>query len=324
MGLEARSTDAKGRVSLPKSFANATVIIEWKSRVTVGTRLMDDESRVTEPRQTGPDLDPVPLLPPLSLPAVLEQVRARTPARILTGRAGAAYRTTTWLELRRDHAAARDAVCTELDLAGDLGAAFLAEWGLFEVATLAHTKQEFLLRPDLGRSFGPAARAELVHRCPAGADLQVAIADGLSAAAVRAQVPALLPLLAGQADRRGWRFGQPFFIRHGRVGLLNEIGEIIDPAVAVLLIGERPGLATALSLSAYMAYRPRNGHDDSRRNLISNIHARGVPPDQAAPRIAELAAQMIQRATSGITVKEQAIPTAGLTGSPLADRCLED
>ena len=91
-------------------------------------------------------------------------------------------------------------------------------------------------------------------------------------------MPALLPLLAAEADHRGWRFGRPFFIRHGRVGVLNDIGEMLDPAVVVLLIGERPGLATAESLSAYMAYRPRAGHDDARRNLISNIHARGVSP----------------------------------------------
>ena len=244
----------------------------------------------------------MPQLPP---PSPLERVRLRTPARILAGRAGAAYRTTTWLELRRDHAAAKDAVRAELDLAVDLGAEFLAEWGLFEVATLARTKDEFLLRPDLGRSLSTEARAEITRRCSAGADLQVAVVDGLSAAAVQAQVPALLPLLAAEAHRWGWRFGQPFFIRHGRVGVLNEIGEILDPAVAVLLIGERPGLTTALSLSAYMAYRPRDGHDDSRRNLISNIHARGVLPDQAAPRIAQMAAQMIQLATSGIHVKEE-------------------
>ena len=130
------------------------------------------------------------------------------------------------------------------------------------------------------------------------------IADGLSAAAVQAQVPALLPLLAIEAEHRSWQFGQPFFVRHGRVGILNDIGEFLNPAVAVLLIGERPGLTTALSLSAYMAYRPRHGHDDARRNLISNIHARGVSPDQAAYRIAQLAAQMIQLATSGVQIKE--------------------
>jgi len=281
---------------------------------------MDDESRAIEPRQDSPDFDPAPFLPPWSVPTVLEHVRARTPARIFTGRAGAAYRTTTWLELRRDHAAAKDAVCAELDLTDDLGAEFVAEWGLFEVATLAYTKEEFLLRPDLGRSLGTSARAELARRCPAGIDLQVAIVDGLSAIAVRAQVPTLLPLLAAEARRRAWRFGQPFCIRHGRVGLLNDIGEMINPVVAVLLIGERPGLATAESLSAYMAYRPRNGHDDSRRNLISNIHARGVSPDQAVPRIAELAARMIRLATSGIAVKEQAIPTVGPARGLLKER----
>ncbi len=233
------------------------------------------------------------------------------PPRILTGRTGSSYRTSTYLELRRDHAAARDAVVAELALERDLGAAFVAEWGLFEVATMAKTKSEFLLRPELGRSLNPSARAELAGRCPIGADLQVAIADGLSAVALRAQVPALLPLLAAEARRRGWRFGQPFAIRHGRVGVLNDLGEALDPAVVVLLIGERPGLATAESLSAYMAYRPRAGHDDSRRNLISNIHARGVPPEEAAVRIARLAEQMIALATSGVVVKEQGMITAG-------------
>jgi ethanolamine ammonia-lyase small subunit len=144
----------------------------------------------------------------------------------------------------------------------------------------------------------------------------VAIADGLSAAAVRVQVPVLLPLLAEEARQRSWRFGQPFFIRHGRVGVLNDIGEVLQPTVVVLLIGERPGLATAESLSAYMAYRPRAGHDDARRNLISNIHARGIPHHHAAARIAELAARMIEVQTSGIAIKEERKATAPL-GLPL-------
>ena len=234
----------------------------------------------------------------------------------MTGRVGGAYRTATWLELRRDHAAARDAVRTEFDLTTDLGASFVSEWGLFETATLAQNKEEFLLRPDLGRVLSAAAKTELALRCPANADVQVAIADGLSAAAIRTQVPTLLPLLATEAGRRGWSFGQPFFIRHGRVGTLNDIGEILDCAVAVLLIGERPGLATAESLSAYMAYRPRSGHDDARRNLISNIHSRGVPADQAALRIALLAARMIALKTSGVAVKEESPETVPIRGEP--------
>jgi ethanolamine ammonia-lyase small subunit len=272
-------------------------------------RPMDNKAHMVERRQHGPDSDPVPSpSSPASPPTLLMQALAQTPARILTGRVGAAYRTATWLKLRCDHAAARDAVRSEVELTGDLGTVFVAEWGLFEVATLAQTKAEFLLRPDLGRSLEDAARVELARRCPLGADFQVAIADGLSAVAVRAQVPVILPLLAAEAQRRNWQFGQPFFIRHARVGTLNDIGETLNPTVAVLLIGERPGLATAESLSAYMAYRPRAGHDDTRRNLISNIHVRGVPPEQAVPRIAQLAARMIQLRTSGVVVKEQWTP----------------
>src|SRR5262249_39951973 len=92
------------------------------------------------------------------------------------------------------------------------------------------------------------------------------------------------------------------------VGVLNDIGDLLDPAVVVLLIGERPGLATAESLSAYMAYRPRTGHTDAQRNLISNIHVRGVPCEAAAPRILNLAAQMIRLKASGVAVKEELTP----------------
>jgi ethanolamine ammonia-lyase small subunit len=186
----------------------------------------------------------------------------------------------------------------------------VTEWGLFEVATLAESKTEYLLQPDLGRSLSSGAKAELLKRCFPGVQLQVAIADGLSVKAVQAQVGSLLPLLKALAEQRGWRFGQPFLIRHGRVGVLNDIGETLDPVVVVLLIGERPGLATSESLSAYMAFKPRTGHDDSQRNLISNIHARGVQPVQASERIARLAELMIARGASGVSVKEEMIDNA--------------
>jgi ethanolamine ammonia-lyase small subunit len=241
---------------------------------------------------------------PAPLSEVLAAVRARTPARILVGRAGPSYLTPTQLALRCDHAAALDAVRTEIDLERDLGADLVRRFSLFEVATRAASKDEYLLRPDLGRRLSDAARAILAADCPADVTLQVFVGDGLSAAAVAAQVPGLLPLLAEEARRRGWSFGRPFLVRHCRVGVLNDVGDLLRPAVAVLLIGERPGLATAESLSAYLAYRPRAGHTDAQRNLISNIHARGVPVADAAPRIAALAEKMIRLQTSGVAVKE--------------------
>jgi ethanolamine ammonia-lyase small subunit len=238
----------------------------------------------------------------------VEALRARTPARVLVGRAGPGYRTATLLELRQDQAAAVDAVRAELDLAGAFGREFIERWGHFEVATRAEDRTDYLLRPDRGRRLADAARVEVVRLGTARADLQVVLGDGLSWAAVAAQVPPLLPLLAEQARQRGWTFGRPFAVRHCRVGVLNDVGELLDPVVAVLLIGERPGLATAESLSAYLAYRPRSGHTDAQRNLIANIHARGVPPAAAAGRILALVEQLRGAQTSGVAVKEETLP----------------
>ena len=238
------------------------------------------------------------------LPEIVRKIRARTPARLLVGRAGAAYRTGTQLELREAHAAARDAVCDELKCEETFGGAFVKEWNLFEVLTKAATKDEYLLRPELGRQFNDRARAQLLSRCSIGNDLQIAIGDGLSVAAVAAQVPTLLPLLSEGARQRQWKMGQVFVIHHCRVGILNEIGELLHPRVAVLLIGERPGLATAESLSAYLAYQPRKAHTDAERNVISNIHARGLTAERAAARILNLADQMMRVRSSGCRLKE--------------------
>jgi ethanolamine ammonia-lyase small subunit len=233
------------------------------------------------------------------LPEIVRKIRARTPARLLVGRAGAAYRTSTQLDLREAHAAARDAVRAELDLQSVFGADFVERWGLFEVHTSASEKNEYLLRPDLGRHFDDASRAEIQKRCPRDSDIQIVIGDGLS------QVPPLLPLLYDAATARGWKLGHSFVIHYCRVGILNEIGELLNPRVAVLLIGERPGLATAESLSAYMAHRPRATHSDVNRNLISNIHSRGLSARAAATRILNLAARMMKSNSSGYLLREE-------------------
>jgi ethanolamine ammonia-lyase small subunit len=242
--------------------------------------------------------------PETELSEIVKKVRAQTPARLLTGRSGAGYRTNTQLELREAHAAARDAVHAELNLFANFGQDFARKWNLFEVCSQATTKDEYLLRPDLGRHLNDKSRAEISRRCAMGRDLQVVIGDGLSVTAVSIQVPRLLPLLHEGAKTRDWSLGEIFVIRHCRVGLLNEIGELLGPKVTVLLIGERPGLATAESLSAYMAYQPKASDTDANRNLISNIHARGVSTGQAAQRILNLAAAMIQTQRSGCQLRE--------------------
>src|SRR2546421_92151 len=116
-------------------------------------------------------------LGPPDWPEIVRKIRARTPARLLAGRAGAGYRTSTQLDLRAAHAAARDAVRAELDLEHLFTPAFVKQWKLFEVSTQADSKDEYLLRPDLGRRFTENSRAELLKRCRPGNRLQIAIGD---------------------------------------------------------------------------------------------------------------------------------------------------
>ena len=242
------------------------------------------------------------------LDAVLEKTRHRTPARVFVGRSGAGYLTRTQLELRQGQAAAADAVRAEFDIEKHLGSKLIRDFGVFEVQTAATSKDEYIRNPSLGRRFCEIAREEILHRCARGTDLQIIIGDGLSIAALAAQIPGLLPGVMSLAQSKGWKLGQPFAIRYCRVGILNEVGELLRPKVAVLLIGERPGLATDESLSAYFAFRPRAGQTDSDRNVISNIHKRGVDHVQAAVRVVNLAAQLMASGRSGSEIKEDLPP----------------
>ncbi len=240
-------------------------------------------------------------------PEIVRKIRARTPARIFVDR-GPAYSTQMELDLRGAHASAVDAVWAEFDLHTNFPPDFIVQWDLFQVSSQVESKSQFLLRPDLGRNLSDAAKTLIRQRCPKEPDLQIVIGDGLSGAALSTQVPALFPLLQQHARAHGWSIGQSFAVRYCRVGIMNAIGDLLSPRVLVLLIGERPGLATAESLSAYMAYSPRPGHTDADRNLISNIHARGVRIKDAANRILSMAARMMALKLSGTTVKEEASP----------------
>jgi len=257
-----------------------------------------------EPRPPATEGLPADLQTDAQTAALIAAIRDRTPARLLLERRGGSYRTRDQLALHEDHAAAVDAVWRTFDPQRDWPADFCERWCFVDAASAAATKEDHIRRPDLGRIFSTAAATAVASSCPHAADMQVVVGDGLSAGAVARQVPRLLPLLADAASRHGWSFGRPILVRHCRVGILNQVGAILAPRVAVLLVGERPGLRSAESLSAYMAYRPAAEHTDAHRNLVSNIHAAGTPPEHAAERIAALAAEMMRLETSGPLVKE--------------------
>lgn len=232
-------------------------------------------------------------------------VSAITPARLFKGRAGPAYHTSDLLQLRSDHAQARDAVDAPFHPETILDEAASRDWNPLILSTVAQTREEYLVRPDHGRRFDETSIEAIRAGAASGAVIQIVIGDGLSVAAVEQQVPKLLPALKPLIEAKGWKLGRLLIVRNCRVGILNHIGELLRPEVAVLLIGERPGLAAANSLGAYMAFRPGAGQTDADRNVISNIHERGIGVAEAAARIVNLASEMMRRGKSGVEVKEQ-------------------
>ncbi len=218
------------------------------------------------------------------------------PARIAVGRAGTRYRTNTLLRFRADHAAAKDAVLSEVD------PRLVDKLGLFEVATRAADKRHFLLRPDAGRSLSDEARAEIQRRCARAPRLQVIYGDGLSAAAFNQHGEVFHRALEKELAAAGIPLGTPFFVRRSRVKVMDEIARLVDAEAALFVCGERPGLGYSDSLSAYYIYRPSAGATDADREVISNINPRGVEPARAARLTAEAIARILRERKSGVVV----------------------
>jgi ethanolamine ammonia-lyase small subunit len=159
-----------------------------------------------------------------------------------------------------------------------------------------------LLRPDLGRRLDEASLGVVRTRCKRQVDVQIVVADGLSAVACAATGKRLHDAVAAACAARGLSVGTPVAARYARVWLEDEIGQEVGAKVAMILLGERPGLGTGDGLSAYVVYEPKVGKTDGDRNMISNIHSRGMPPEEAAARLAALAHAMIQQRMSGVTL----------------------
>jgi len=232
-------------------------------------------------------------------PAGLAALIASTTARIGVGRAGPRYTTASLLLFQADHAVTQDALYRDVD------PKLLEELGLFSVETrITGGKQEYLLRPDLGRQLADEAKRTIGERCVKNPAVQLVIGDGLSAAAIEANLRQILPVIKQGVQAAGLSFGTPFFVKHCRVGVMNDIGDLVQPEVLILLIGERPGLGRADSMSAYMAFRPKPGDTDADRDAICNIFdGGGTNPLEAGAFVVQLAQKMRQHQASGVKLK---------------------
>jgi ethanolamine ammonia-lyase small subunit len=252
-------------------------------------------------------------LPSRPPPRSLRDLRHLTPARVGLGRAGASLPTQALLAFTLDHARARDAVHAGFDTAAivsGLGALGLATR---QVSSCAQGRKDYLRRPDLGRKLDAASRDSLASGRYGRCDLAIVIGDGLSPSAVNAHalelIRNLVPRLAADAVGLG-----PVVVAEGaRVALADEIGALLGARMAVMLIGERPGLSAPHSLGAYLTFAPQACRTDAMRNCVSNIHCTGLSYDEAAFKIAWLVREGLARQATGVALKDE----SGLAGTPI-------
>jgi ethanolamine ammonia-lyase small subunit len=233
-------------------------------------------------------------------------LRRFTQARIALGRAGHAVPTRAVLEFQLAHAQARDAVQLPWDMAG-LGAQLrgLGKEPLV-LATSVASRDEYLRRPDLGRVLGEESRSRLRCTAASGADVALIVTNGLSSTAVeRHGLPLLKAILAGYESRQ-LRMAPVCLVANGRVALSDDIGSVLAARVAVIVVGERPGLSAADSLGIYLTHAPQPGNCDAQRNCISNIRPpAGMGYEAAAAKLLYLTEEALRRGISGVALKDE-------------------
>jgi ethanolamine ammonia-lyase small subunit len=235
-------------------------------------------------------------------PALAARLRSLTPARIALGRTGVSQHTRDQLAFQRCHALARDAVHAQLQPA-TLAAAIAAITGneALRLHSAAQDRACYLQRPDLGRRLDEAGRNELARFAGSRFDLAIVVADGLSALAVERHAHPLLEAFLPQL--KGWKLAPVCVVEQGRVAIGDEIGELLAAELAVVLIGERPGLSSPDSLGAYITWQPRPGRTDAERNCVSNIRTEGLGYDQAAGQLVRYLIEARRRRITGVELK---------------------
>lgn len=239
------------------------------------------------------------------------EIRALTQARLTFGGRGAALDTASALNFSLDHAMAREAVLSELDL--KVLGQDLSEAGLdhHAVTSRAATRDDFIRRPDLGRKLREQDAEALQAFGPV--DVALVLGDGLSATAVALNGPAFISDLAARMKSRHLSVGPIVIARQARVALGDQIALAMQARTVVVALGERPGLSAADSLGVYITHQPAAQTQDSERNCLSNIRAAGMSTSAAAQTAEQLIIAMRQLGQSGVALNQ------AMQSAPLVD-----
>ncbi|MCQ1059820.1 ethanolamine ammonia-lyase subunit EutC [Photobacterium sp. DNB23_23_1] len=246
------------------------------------------------------------------------QLRAFTSARIALGRSGNSIPTKELLSFQLDHAQAMDAVHCALDT--DLLVSQLVEIPSLLESTLASPvvveskvtdRLMYLQRPDLGRQLNDVSWLALEnlsskhHDTP---DLAIVIADGLSSTAIQShavEVVSRLFSMLGNDREHEWDLSPISVVKQGRVAVADDISQCFNAKMALILIGERPGLTSPDSMGMYLTWGARRGAKDSHRNCISNVRPGGLSYDDACNRALYLLKEARKLQLSGVNLKDR-------------------
>jgi len=220
-----------------------------------------------------------------------------TPARIHIGRSGPRMTTKELLKFRQDHAIAMDAVWSHVNEEA------VEQLGFKIINTLIKDKEEYIRRSDLGRKFSEETLEDIKNTCINHPTVQIIAVDGLSSPAIDANLKDIYGILIDGFKHKGISIGTPLFVRYGRVATMDAISEVLGAEITILLVGERPGLATGESMSAYMAYQSSTDKPESQRTVVSNIHNAGLYPVEAGAQIIHITEIMLNEKKSGVELK---------------------
>lgn len=233
-------------------------------------------------------------------------LRCFTQARIALGRAGHALPTREVMEFQLAHAQARDAVHFPWDTAAFAGQVQELGEEVLLLYTPIASRDEYLRRPDLGRVLSDASLCRLMDFNTGDADVALIVTNGLSSTAVERHGLPLLQAILSCYRSQQLSLAPVCLVANGRVALSDQVGNLLRARVAVIIVGERPGLSVADSLGIYLTYAPKPGNTDAQRNCISNIRPpEGLGYDEAADKLLYLTGEALRRGVSGVELKDE-------------------
>lgn len=234
-------------------------------------------------------------------------LRAFTNARIALGRTGTAIPLQHVLDFRMAHANARDAVHSALNVKELVKQFSALQLPVCSVSSRADNRKKYLLRPDTGKQLNEASRQKLLSLKSIASDVCFIVADGLSASAIHQHAFPVLKRLVSFTVSNGLSIAPLCIVEQARVAICDEVGSLLHAKIAIILIGERPGLSASDSMSAYITFNPKPGLTDEARNCVSNIRPNGMDYELSAEKIFYLLKESLQLQLSGVLLKDNLV-----------------